>query len=320
MAKVKGFNGTSISQPWEVIKEFDFTSHVGTKAFSEGETYEWEGVDWTCRNLANFGTSIKFINGTGLEMVVNGADTEKYANWYYIWMSTPLLSASVGDIISDYDASDTLCFQVLLTSSVGGSFTPGDGQYGGSFLVMTDGGYGPDPATLPGIPENATGNWTSVGTYNNGDSDHTVVYIRAGGTTALAAAPLYGVDTAGKRHPTFYEQVFLPACTTIASAATTGSSGTGVTKFPDPLSTTEFRGSAHKQQTYSYLITNMPGGDPPPTRSGDSTSTAAPSYDLRPSNLKVCLANRVYTDTTATMNFTTVFTKLRVLRRPRYDL
>jgi len=310
MAKVKGLSGTSISQPWEVITEFDFTG-ASNHTFSDGVAHSYGGVDWTCQNLANFGTSIKFINGTGLEIVVNGADTNLGANWYYLWMNCPVLSASVDDIVSDYDASDTLCFQAILTSSIGGSFTPGDGQYGGSFLVMTDGGWGPDPATLPSIPGDATGHWTSVGMYNNGDADHTLFYTRSGGTTGATAGPLHSQDIPEQRFPTFYEQVFLPACTTIMSAATTGSGGGDITKFPDPLEITQFRSSAHKQQTYSYQISNMPGG----------TGNAAPSYDLRPTNLKVGLSSRVYdASLPATMNFTTVFTKLRVLRRPRYDL
>ena len=67
MASVKGFTGVSIPQPWEVVKEFDFTTHSGsgglTHTFSDGVAYEWEGVDWTCQNLSSNGTSIKFING-----------------------------------------------------------------------------------------------------------------------------------------------------------------------------------------------------------------------------------------------------------------
>lgn len=321
MAKVKGFGGASLTQPWEVVKEFDFTSHIGTKSFTEGETYAWEGVDWTCRNLEYYGTSVQLINGTGLKIKVDGADTDAYSNWYYRWMNTPLLSASVADIVSDYDAADTICIQVLLTSSFGGSFSPGDGQYGGSFLVMTDGGYGPDPATSPTPPEDTTGNWCAIGMYNNGDSDHTVIYLRTGDYEVAPAGPLYVQDTAEARLPTFYEMVVLPACTFIGSGATTGSAAADITEFPDPLSTTEFRASAHRQSKYSYLIENMPGGDPPPARSSDSTSDAAPSYDLRPTNLKVCLCTRVYYhENGPTMNTVTTFTKMRILRRPRYDL
>jgi hypothetical protein len=309
MVSVKGVTGISISQPWEVVKEFDFTAHVGTHTFSDGVPYEWpvgENIYWTCRNLASYGTSIEFINGTGLQIVVNGADTAAHANWYSTFMNAPLLSAAIEDIVSGYDMSDTICLQTLLTSSTGGSYSPGDGQYQGSFLLTTDGGYGVAPSA------DATGNWLGVGCYANGDADHTAAWIRYGGLTAPTSAPFYGADTAGNRFPTFYELIVLPAgATSIGSVATTNSSGADVTAFPNPLTTSEFRATGHKQETYSYLIGNMPGG----------TSVPAPSYDLRPSSLKVVLSSRVYkASTPASMNFTTIFSKLRVLRRPRHDL
>tara|TARA_R110000824_G_scaffold84982_2_gene211526 strand:+ start:379 stop:1299 length:921 start_codon:yes stop_codon:yes gene_type:complete len=306
MASVKGYTGVSISQPWEVVKEFDFTGHDGTHTFSDGVAYEWEGVDWTCRNLASYGTSIKFVNGAGLEMVVNAGATAAYANWYSTYMNCPLLEASIGDIVSGYDMSDTICLQTLLTSSSGGSYTPGDGQYQGSFLLITDGGYGLAPDA------SATANWLGVGCFANGDVVTTRAWTRYGGLTTPTAAPSMTAALAGNRFPTFYELITLPAgATSIGSAATTSSSEADVTAFPDPLTTTEFRAIGHKQETYGYQITNMPGG----------TNTAAPSYDLRPSNLKVALSSRIYTGSPPnTMTFTTVFSKLRVLRRPRYDL
>jgi len=302
MATVKGLSGALIPQPWEVVKEFDFASHIGTHTFSDGVAYSWEDTDWLCRNLATHGTSIEFINGVGLKILVNGADAGAYANWYVGYMNCPLLETTVTDILPDYDASDTLCFQVLLTGSTGGSYTPADGAYQGNFLILKDDGYG----TFGG--PTTTSNWIGVGMYANGDADHTVAYCRNGGLTGCPGGigcPITSVETSGKRFPSFYEQVFFPACTSICSAATGE-----ITTFPPPLTTTEFHVSSHRQETYSYQISNMPGG----------TSTAAPSYDLRPANVRVALSSRVYTGAPpSTMNFTTIFSKLRVLRRPRHD-
>lgn len=323
---IKGVSSVDIVQSWEVVKEIDFTTvpapgYTFTEGSSTGSaTPELGNVAWTCRNLdwasdagsnafGGASSHVKFINGTGFQIYLDGS-TAVGGNYYSTFMgNTQILcdiSGSSG-LVPDFDDSDTLCLQVLLTSSYTGGAA---GQYVATSFVVSDGGYGTytDAATT-------TGNFYAMQSYQETGAGATVNYYgRYGGglrsPTSTLGDPWHHFPTGLTGRPSFYELVATPGSGWIGSVASTGSSGTGVTTFPDPLTTTEFQSMGNQQLVKGYLITDMPGGAP-------DGYTDVPQWALRPSNMKLSLSSRV--GGVMGVDYTVNYTKLRVLRRPRHD-
>ena len=301
---IKGVSSVPLVQPWEVVKEIDFTAvpapgHTFTEGSSFGaSTPELGNVAWTCRNL-NFGSSapggsnafggasshVKFINGTGFQIYLDGS-TAIGGNYYSTFMGNTQIRCDIGGasgLVPDLDHSDTICLQVLLTSSYTGGAA---GQYIATSFVVSDGGYGyyTDAGTT-------TGNFYAMQAYQETSAGSTLTYYgRYGGglrsPIATLGDPWHYYPTAREHRPSFYEFVATPGAGWIGSVASTGSSGGAITTFPDPLTTTEFQSIGNEQLVKGYLIPDMPGGAP-------DGKTDAPQWALRPSNMKLSLSSRI---------------------------
>ena len=318
---IKGVSSVAITPDWEVVKEIDFTKATD-HTFTNDGTRAFGGVTWTCRNLTAFGggsSYVKFIEDTGFQIYIAAA-TAASANWYLGYMEGLLISTKIEDLVPDFDAADEICIQTLLTSS----FTGGNSSaYAVNGLIVKDNGYG------TGGSATTTANWygmqwyqtTAAGTNGN-------FYTRAGGDgSGDPGTAGHAVGTTNRA--SFFEIIATPASNWNSSAATTGSNGAAITTFPTPGTTTEFRSMGNEQGSKSWEYMEKvaspwdpegnwsngwhnPGGFAPGVQAG------APEWSLYPGIMEIAMTARQY-QPQASLNFTTTFTKMRILRRPRHD-
>tara|TARA_R110000751_G_C13763418_1_gene479427 strand:- start:1049 stop:1996 length:948 start_codon:yes stop_codon:yes gene_type:complete len=299
---MKTLSGVEVVSDWAVVKEFDFTQASGT-AFVDGTPQAFGDINWTAENLSDYGGAgsyIQFVPGTGLVCHVTGSTGDGTMNVYHASVTAPLLSASVSDIVTDFDVMDTLCFQFLVTSSTNNFPDVVDATCVPCARMFITAGQ----AGASSGPE-----WFANFSVENADG--TIMYrtTRCGGaTTSYTGYPYDQSAYAINVWPTFYELVALPGGGFIGSQAQTGSGGSEITSFPRPLSAVE-KSYGLQQEDVSSGVANNPG-----------TLASAPAWELRPSNMKIAMAA---TATGAGASFgmgaTTVFKKLRVLRRRRRD-
>ena len=319
---IKRVSNVPITPDWEVVKEIDFTTVPVTYTFTEGSstgsaTPELGNVDWTCRNLTDFGggsSYVKFINGTGFQIYVAAA-TAASANWYVTYMEGLLISAKIEDLVPDFDAADEICIQTLLTSS----FTGGNSSaYAVNGLIMKDYGYGAHGSAT------TTANWYGMQWYQTtAAGTNGQFYTRAGGSGS--GDPGTAGQGVGSTHrASFYEIIATPASNWNASVATTGSNGAAITTFPTPGTTTEFRSMGNEQGSKSWEFQGQPSPfSPVDNWSNDWHNPGGlhlgdPEWSLYPGIMEIAMTARQY-QPQASLNFTTTFTKMRILRRPRHD-
>jgi len=335
--KIKTLSGVDMKSDWEVVKEFDFTQASGS-AFVDSTPQSFGGVNWTAENIsacAGTGGYIQFIKGTGLQIYVTGAGAPNgLQNLYHTYTAFPLLGASVSDIYPDFDETDTLCFQAILTSSFNGYYAPGDAQNPGHRLAITNG--------ESGFATSAT--WYAVGGFQSAytsSNPYSGWISRAGGGTTAGAGDPSDTSTISNFHrPTYLELVTPPGAVYIGGGLTTGSTGKDVTSFPRPLSTTEFRSYGTMQELQPSYVFQNPGGSKGSTQhyqgSGHGSSATIwpagpPQWGLRPSNMTIAMMGGITVDpydvllpggvkrTTFDMGITITWKKLRVLKRTRND-
>jgi hypothetical protein len=303
---MKTLSGVEVVSDWEVVKEFDFTK-APDHTFADGVAQAFEGVNWTCRNLSTYGGAdsyIKFIEGTGLQMLVTGSSAAS-AHFYWRTQTSPLLQASVSSIDSNYDDEDTICFQVLLSSSFSNLVESSPySNYPLSQLIISDGDYGDTQDAL----------WATIRAFLIPSAAPPRVAgmdIRVGGSTVHTTAGETSDDvTTGSgsaRWPRCMEIVATPASGYIISAAHTSSAGKVIDNFPRPMSMTTIRSSATMEWQIQSNVTNNPG--------------VSPTWPLKASNMVVNLATAILLWAGADpvgpikCGITTTFTKLRVLKR-----
>ena len=312
---IKGVSSVAITPDWEVVKEIDFTKATD-HTFTNDGTRAFGDVTWTCRNLTAFGggsSYIKFIEDTGFQIYIAAA-TAASANWYTTYMEGLLISTKIEDLVPDFDAADEICIQTLLTSS----FTGGNSSaYAVNGLIVKDNGYGTDGSAT------TTANWygmqwyqtTAAGTNGN-------FYTRAGGDgSGDPGTAAYAIGTTNRA--SFFEIIATPASNWNSSAATTGSNGAAITTFPTPGTTTEFRSMGNEQGSKSWEFQQYGAGA---NNSLWSTGRHNPGgfynspaqWSLYPGIMEIAMTARQY-QPGASLNFTTTFTKMRILRRPRHD-
>ena len=299
---MKTLSGVEVISDWEVVKEFDFTEASGT-AFVDGTPQAFGGVNWTAENLSDYGGAdsyIQFVPGTGLVCHVTGSTGNGLMNFYHTNVTAPLLSASVSDIVTDFDVLDTVCFQLLVTSSTN-NFPDGVDEWcvPTARVVITAGQVGAASG-----PE-----WFGLWSVESRDATTMNRTTRCGGGAASWLGLPYDQSVyATNVWPTFYELVATPGGGFIGSQAQTGSGGSEITSFLRPLSIEE-KSYGLQQEDVSSGVDNNPG-----------TLAAPPAWELRPDNMKICMAGSATgAGSSIGMGATTVFKKLRVLRRRRRD-
>lgn len=215
--------GAAAASAWTVEYEVDFSAEAAHD-FTVTPTGTIQGIDWTAENTAGAGT-LGLDGSTGLQVFASGGS----GPWYGGTNASPLVSASLSDIVAGLAQDDTVCLQLEMSSSADVSR-----NYHSYGLGLWDGTLG-----------DATGFALSRRVYDNGTKDGFIVNTSQDLVTVATQSDLF-------------EIVWVPADGQVLSVGQLGGAD-----FPDPLTTTARRSynSMHGQGPGGSLTWRIPYAD-----------------------------------------------------------